>query len=124
MPSLWISGLGNGSAAVAPDPSATRAQTEFAQYLVDHSEVRRLDGEGGWEKAVAAATGSGAANVSFGRFERASGRAIDHQASLVADDLDHARWPLVLLAWLALLAGLLAAAATARGLNQRLREYR
>lgn len=116
--------LGSGGAAISPDPAATSAQTEFAQYLTDHAEVRRLDGEGGWEKAVAAATGNGAANQSFGRFEQASGQAIDHQASLVADDLDHARWPLVLLAWLALLAGLLAAITTARGLNQRLREYR
>ncbi len=116
--------LGTGVAPVSPDPVATAAGGAFEQYLTDHAEVRRLDGGGEWEKAVAAATGAGAANQSFGRFERASGRAIEHQSSLVADDLDSARWPLVPLAWLALLAGLGAAGAASRGLNQRLREYR
>ncbi len=116
--------LGTGVAPVTPDPAATAAMTAFDQYLTDHAEVRKLDVGGEWEKAVAAATGRGAANQSFGRFERASGRAIEHQAARVSDDLDSARWPLVPLAWLALLAGLAAAGAASRGLNQRLREYR
>ena len=116
--------LDAGVAPVAPDPAATDARTAFVQYLADHAEVRKLDNGGQWEKAVAAATGRGAANRSFGRFERASGRAIVHQASKVSDDLDSARRPLVPLAWLALLAGLAAAGLASRGLNQRLREYR
>ena len=116
--------LRSGAAPVTPEPAAAEAGAAFEEYLVDHAEVRRLDDGGEWEKAVASATGTGAANQSFGRFERASGRAIDQQAAFVAEDLDSARWPLVPLAWLALLAGLLAAATTARGLNQRLREYR
>lgn len=116
--------LDAGVAPVAPDPAATDARTAFVQYLTDHAEVRKLDNGGEWEKAVAAATGGGAANRSFGRFERASGRAIVHQASHVSDNLQSARWPLVPLAWFALLGGLAAAAAASRGLNQRLREYR
>ena len=116
--------LDTGVSAVAPDQAASDARTAFEQYLTDHAEVRRLDRGGEWEKAVAAATGGGAANRSFSRFELASGRAIVHQASLVSDDLDSARWPLVPLAWLSLLAGLAAAGLASRGLNQRLREYR
>ena len=116
--------LDTGVALVTPDPAASDARTAFGQYLSDHAEVRRLDSGGEWEKAVAAATSVGAANQSFSRFELASGRAIVHQSSLVADDLDSARWPLVPLAWLALLAGLAAAGLASRGLNQRLREYR
>jgi hypothetical protein len=96
----------------------------FDRYLAAHTDVRKLDDTGQWDAAVAAATGTGAANRAFAEFVRVSGQALDSEASHLADDLDSARVPLTALAWLLLIAGLAAAALTWRGVNQRLREYR
>ena len=109
-----------------PDEGAVIAPTAsaFARYLASHTEVRKLDDGGKWDEAVALATGSGAANRDFGTFEQVSSRALTGRARTLSDDLDSARFPLVVLAWLVLLAGIAAAIATWRGVNQRLREYR
>ncbi len=94
------------------------------QYLTQHTQVRKLDDSGSWDQAVAAATGDGAANHAFATFESVSGKALTHEASALADDLDNARLPLTVLSWILLLSGIAAAVATWRGVNQRLREYR
>ena len=65
--------------------------------------------------AVALATGSGAANRDFATFETVSDRALTTQASSLSDSLDHARSWLTVMAWLLLLAGIVAAVATWRG---------
>lgn len=96
----------------------------FNRYLAAHTDVRKLDDAGNWDGAVAAATGTGAANQTFAAFEQVSARALQDEASGLSDDLDTARLPLTALSWLLLAAGLVAAVATWRGVNQRLREYR
>jgi hypothetical protein len=112
----------------ATDAIAGGEQTQtidaFAKYLAAHTEVRKLDDGGDWDKAVTLATGTGAANADFASFESVSGRALANQANKLADALDRARLPLVVLAWLLLLAGIAAAVAGWRGVDQRLREYR
>ena len=106
------------------DGSPPPTVSAFNRYLAAHTDVRKLDDAGNWDGAVAAATGTGAANRTFAEFEQVSARALDDEAAGLADDLGSARLPLTASSWLLLAAGLVAAAATWRGVNQRLREYR
>ena len=118
-----LQAIGSGGQDVAP---IRQSQTVAAlqQYLAQHTQVRKLDGAGSWDQAVAAATGDGAANRAFATFETVSGKALSTEANALADDLDSARLPLTTLSWILLLSGIAAAVATWRGVNQRLREYR
>lgn len=111
-----------------PTPSSPGDQAGTAdalqRYLTEHAAVRKLDDAGSWDQAVAAATGNGAANRAFASFEKVSGTALASEAHALADDLDDARLPLSAASWILLLSGVVAAVATWRGVNQRLREYR
>jgi hypothetical protein len=111
-------------AASPPTSDQARTVAAFNQYLRAHTQVRALDDGGSWDQAVALATGTGAANRDFATFEAVSDHALADQASQLSDDLGRALVPLALSAWLLLLAGIAAAVATWRGVNQRLREYR
>jgi hypothetical protein len=118
------------SAALTADRStgapvnAQAAAAAFQRYRAEHQKLRTLDDGGQHDQAVAAATGTGAANQAFAEFERASSRALAAEAADLSDDLDGAAAPLVPVAWLVLLAGLAAAVLAWRGMAQRLREYR
>jgi hypothetical protein len=118
------------SNALESDPStdgpgsALAVSATFTRYLGEHEKLRALDDGGQHDQAVVSATGTGAANLAFAEFERASSRALATQAADVSDDLDHAAGPLLPVAWLALLAGLAAAVLAWRGMSERLREYR
>jgi hypothetical protein len=103
---------------------AQAVRRAFAHYVVEHGNVQRLDASGQHDQAVAAATGEGAANQAFADFERVSSQALATQASDLADALDDAGSPLLPVAWLLLLAGLIAAVLAWRGVSERLREYR
>jgi hypothetical protein len=96
----------------------------LSQYLASHDDVRTADNGGDWDSAVRLATGTGAANQAFTTFEVTSGRALQHEATQLSDDLDRARTPLFALSWLLLIVGLGASIAASRGIAQRLREYR
>ena len=96
-----------------PAPAAT-----LGTYDAAHRNVRRLDDGGNWDAAVKLATGTAAngTGVTFAAFDRASAADLDSQAGRVGSDLDSARAPLVVLAFLILFAGLAAASARlARG---------
>jgi hypothetical protein len=112
----------SASSALGSPQAATGAA--FDKYLTAHKQVRALDDGGSWDQAVALATGNGAANGDFAAFETVSARALAGQANSLSDNLDSARRPLSVLAWALLIAGIGAAIATWRGVNQRLREYR
>jgi hypothetical protein len=112
----------SASSALGSQQAATGAA--FDKYLTAHKQVRAFDDGGKWDQAVALATGTGAANRDFATFETVSARALAGQASSLSDKLDSARRPLTVMAWALLVAGLVAAVATWRGVNQRLREYR
>jgi hypothetical protein len=101
-----------------------RTKSSFATYLARHAAVRAADNGGKYEAAVAMATGNGAANAAFGEFETTSGRALTTQSTQLSDDLAHARFPLLVLSLLLLVAGVIAAIVARRGIAQRLQEYR
>ncbi|HWR47775.1 MAG TPA: hypothetical protein VN327_09245, partial [Pseudonocardiaceae bacterium] len=95
-------------------------------YARAHQEVRRLDDEGEYTKAVDAAlnTHQASAAAAFDRLTAALTTAIDYERGVFTKDLDHAR------GWLTGLpigtAGLTLGAAVGviLGVRQRLEEYR
>jgi hypothetical protein len=113
------------SDASSADPASTRSTRDaFNQYLSEHAKLLTLDQDGKHNDAVAAATGTGAANAAFAEFDRVSARALATQAADLGDALDDAAALLLPVAWLVLLAGLAAAVLAWRGVSERLREYR
>ncbi len=99
-------------------------QSSFRAYLARHTAVRTADASGKYDRAVAMATGNGAANAAFGRFETTSREELTRQSTELSNDLAHARFPLLVLSLLLLVAGVIAAVAARRGIAQRLQEYR
>jgi hypothetical protein len=114
----------NGASSTSEPADAQEAVAALQRYVDEHSKLRALDDGGQHDQAVAAATGTGAANQAFAEFEQASSRALAAEAADLSDDLDDAAASLVPIAWLVLLAGLAAAVLAWRGMAQRLREYR
>jgi hypothetical protein len=101
-------------------------QRQLIPYRVVHDKIRELDDAGDWDGAVTLATRSDSdgANSRFAAFADATGKALDEQVALVDDGLSEARAPIVVVQWLVLVAGLIAAVAAWRGIADRLREYR
>jgi len=60
----------------------------------------------------------------FHRFDQASATALDQRAKQLRHDLGTARSPVTPFGWIALVIGVAAAVAAARGTSIRLREYR
>ena len=87
-----------------------------------HTAIRKADDGGNWKGAVAKATGD--SNTQFRAFATTSGDALTREAAAVSDGLTSSHWVLVLLGWLTLAVGILAAALSWAGVQQRLGEYR
>jgi hypothetical protein len=118
---LALGGRQVGDTFFDPDPVSRAA---FTDYVAQHEKLRELDDNGKHDDAVAVATGTGAANAAFARFDRASAEALGSAASELSDQLDDAAGLLVPMAWLVLVAGIGAAVLAWRGISQRLQEYR
>lgn len=102
------------------------ARDAFDAYQNVHVKIRKADDGGDWDGAVDTATGTKPtdANVVFATFDKASSQALAARSTQLRDALADARGPLPVFAWIGLLAGIAAAAAAARGISIRLREYR
>jgi hypothetical protein len=87
-----------------------------------HGKIRDADNGGNWQGAVNQATTT--SNEQFTDFANASGNVLTKEARAVSDGLTASHWQLVLLGWLTLLVGILAAALAWAGIGQRLGEYR
>jgi hypothetical protein len=96
----------------------------FEKFVAQHNAVIKADKGGQHDAAVKLATGTGTANKAFAGFDVASARALEAEANDLSDDLADARKPLLILALLLLVVGLLSALASRRGIAQRLQEYR
>jgi hypothetical protein len=124
--------LANNATAVLTDAAkrgGTNEQTArdtFAAYRNVHVDIRGRDDGGNWDAAVARATGTGVSdsNAVFSAFDRASAKALDQRAKQLRHDLGTARSPVTPFGWIALVVGIAAAVAAARGMSIRLREYR
>lgn len=100
------------------------ASDAFAEYVADHTEVRRLDDEGKYDEAVKAALAIGTNGDAFARFDEASDAELERLASDTTSSLDEARGNVTNHRWLVLVAGFVAAAAAFAGIGRRIGEYR
>ncbi|HEY8867620.1 MAG TPA: hypothetical protein VIM22_11835 [Solirubrobacteraceae bacterium] len=100
--------------------------TSWTTYTVLHQKIRARDDGGAWDKAVAAAVSraAGSANAAFDAFDNASEQRLTHAGDATSSGLRDAESELTFGAWLAVLAGILAASLAWWGLSQRIEEYR
>ena len=102
--------------------AATASSDAFAAWRTEHSKVRTADDTGDWVAARNLALG--ASNTVFTTFDTTSEQELQAQAAKVDDGLSGSRMSLIVLGWLTLILGLLAALASYSGVSQRLGEYR
>jgi hypothetical protein len=109
-------------ALVQADDGATR--DAFESYIAQHQQVQDRESNGRHDEAIKLATGSGAANKAFAAFDSLSADNLQAEADDLGNDLNDARQPLLALALLLLVVGLISALVSRRGIAQRLQEYR
>ena len=104
---------------------ASAGEAELARWTAANDALTTAAGSN-WISAAAQAssTESGSVNALFTAFDDATRPALDRQAAAVDDGLSGAHTALVVLAWLALLLGIVAAGAAWLGISMRLEEYR
>jgi CHASE3 domain sensor protein len=101
---------------------ATAPLEAFVAWSTVHDSVRAADDTGNWVGAQTVAIGR--SNTVFDTFDTVSKQELDRQAADVDAGLSGSRMSLVILGWLTLIFGLLAALASYSGVSQRLGEYR
>ncbi|MCW2811593.1 MAG: hypothetical protein JWP61_2051 [Friedmanniella sp.] len=101
-------------------------QDRWDAYAAVHTRIRQQDDGGGWDTAVATATGTGAnsANSAFTAFDTALAEDLASAHARTGTALAGQQPGLVVGALLSLLAGVGAALLGRRGVGARLREYR
>ncbi len=106
-------------------PSLSGLQGSWSTYKSQHQQIVELDTGGQWDDAVAAATSveDGSSSDSFTEFDAQLQDALSFSGSITTDTLTTGNSVLLVLAGLALLAGLAGAFFAASGINQRLKEY-
>lgn len=95
-------------------------------WVAAHAQIRALDDEGNWDGAVALAISDapGDPNDVFETFSTAASSSLEASADQTHTGLSGAGGAVVLVGWLMLVAGLLAAALSWRGISKRVEEYR
>jgi hypothetical protein len=100
--------------------------TQWQAYTDVHNEIRELDDDGRWDRAVAKATGSGrdSSNTVFNTFDQNLASYLDEQSQNASSSLANEQPAMVVGAILILLGGLAAALLGRWGVATRLKEYR
>jgi hypothetical protein len=100
--------------------------TQWQAYTDVHNEIRELDDDGRWDRAVAKATGSGreSSNTVFNTFDQNLATYLDEQSQDASSSLANEQPVMVVGAILILLGGLAAALLGRWGVAARLKEYR
>ena len=95
-------------------------------WTAEHQKIRDLDDAGQWDQAVALAISAepGSPNAAFDEFSAAASASLEASASATQQALSGAGTSAVLVGWLILLAGLVAAVLSWRGISKRVEEYR
>ncbi|MGY4646184.1 hypothetical protein [Cellulomonas sp. URHB0016] len=110
--------------AAAPGPADQLGQ-QLSAWVGAHGQIRARDDGGDWDGAVALAVDpSGEPRTSFDAFTSAAASAVDEDVAATQEALSNTVGAVVLLGWLALLAGVAAAVLGWRGIGRRLEEYR
>ena len=120
----WTASMKAATSAL-PSGSAS-AKSALAAYTDKHTEIRDLDVGGKWDKAVeaATATGAGSANAAFQSYAQATEKTLKTEAATVTSGLDQAGNALLPAGILVVLLGLLAGIGAWWGISLRLDEYR
>jgi len=107
------------------EPSLGGLQGSWETYKSQHQEIVELDTGGNWDEAVAAATSTedGSSSDTFADFDARLQDSLSVSGTSTTQTLTNGNYALLVLAALALLAGLAAAGFAASGVNQRLKEY-
>jgi hypothetical protein len=100
--------------------------SQWQDYTQVHTEIRKLDDGGQWDKAVSKATGSSrsSSNTVFGTFDSTLASYLDGVNQEASSSLADEQPIMVIAAILILIAGLAVALVGRRGVAQRLKEYR
>ncbi|WP_051274378.1 hypothetical protein [Cellulomonas sp. URHD0024] len=95
-------------------------------WTAKHADIRELDDAGKWDDAVALAisTEPDSPNAAFDAFSTAASDSLEASAAATQDALSGAGTAAVALGWLILVAGLVAAVLSWRGISKRVEEYR
>lgn len=95
-------------------------------WTAEHRKIRALDDAGKWDDAVALAisTEPGSPNAAFDAFSTAASGSVRSSAAATRDALSGAGTSAVVVGWLILVVGLLAAVLSWRGISRRVEEYR
>ncbi|WP_315094847.1 hypothetical protein [uncultured Cellulomonas sp.] len=96
------------------------------EWVAAHGQIRALDDGGDWDGAVALAISDepGAPNDVFETFSTAASSSLEASAAQTHDALSGSGGSSVLAGWLMLVAGVLAAVLSWRGISTRVEEYR
>jgi hypothetical protein len=120
----WVSAAGTVDRALL-QPSLNGLRGVWSTYRSQHDAIVELDDNGQWDEAVAAATSQAdrSSSDTFAEFDRQLQDAVSSSGAVTTDTLRDGNTLLLVLAALALLAGLVGALFGASGVNQRLKEY-
>ena len=106
-------------------PNQTAVTKAWDQYLAAHANVRRDDDAFRWDQAVVTATAvDGGSYVAFKALDEATATPLTTAQADLSTRILSPRTPLFIAAIVALLAGVAASGLAARGIAQRLEEYR
>lgn len=111
---------------VVDEDGDQRGFSHWETYVERHEQIKALDDEGDWDRAVRLATTGNeetGSTAPLDEFDRQSGELIDSSRDETIAELRSGRWFAATLAVLTLLLGAAAAVYVARGIGERRREY-
>jgi hypothetical protein len=120
----WVAAAQTVDSALE-EPTLSGLQGAWSTYKSQHQQIVDLDESGQWDEAVAAATSTepGSSSDTFADFDAQLQDSLSSSGATTTDTLTNGNTVLLFLAVISVLAGLVAAAFAASGVNQRLREY-
>ncbi|MBT0994968.1 hypothetical protein KIN34_11805 [Cellulomonas sp. DKR-3] len=115
-----------GADLAAAEGTGAPVTQAFDAWTATHDEIRELDDAGRWDDAVARATSTeaGSPNATFDAFAQLAEQSVADAGDAASADLEGAASGAQRVAWVALVAGVLAALAALWGFSARLKEYR
>ena len=106
--------------------AASTTRGLLVDWEAGHQEIRTPNDAGDWDGAVALAisTGSSDPAAAYAAFTDNTSQLVELQRDIAVDRFAAPATGLRVMAWISLLAGLVAAGLSWQGLNKRLEEYR
>ncbi|MFC5729684.1 MULTISPECIES: hypothetical protein [Nocardioides] len=113
------------AAAVVEQNAPGNARTSWRVYADRHQQIVRADEANNWDGAVKIATTADdtGSTAPLEEFDAIAKRAVDNASASAIDDLRSGRVLALVLSALTVLLGIVAAAAVARGIGERRREF-